>query len=960
MEMVNLALKTGFSFKRCYMHIEHLVEHENDNKCVGIADDNGSFGFYFLEKLLKEHPDTKPIYGVRLNVVRDGTEKVKPRGQFGPEYIFLAKNTKGIKEIYNLIKINFDNFYYRGQISYRDVCDLSKNVVVISEDPWDHVRIDFLAITQKISKRVISHWRGRVAFVAINTNWYEKESDHDVYELLVGPRNSETQTYPQHILTTEDWVDWQLHKDVLTEEELDESINNTHFIANGIYRYDLPRAPMIKALPGSSTLEFLCKVGARKKGINIKEGVYADRYNREMKLINEKGFQDYFIVVADMIKKAKKKMLVGPGRGSSGGSLVCFLTGITECIDPIEHELLFERFIDITRDDLPDIDIDFPDKHRQGVIKQLIKDYGEDHVKQIANISRMKPKSAIGEFAKGLRIPIKDTEELKGAIIEHSGGDARAAFCMEDTFQETDIGKAFIEKYPDMNCVRYIENHPSHTSVHAAGVIVCNDRIYYYVGVNARDNTAMVEKKGAEDLNLLKIDVLGLRTLSILEDCAKMLGMKHDMYYDLPFTNQPVYDLLNDGRVEGIFQFEGQALKMVTKRMHVTKFDDMIAITSLGRPGALRSGGTNRYVKYHSGEEEPIYFGDKHKEITEATYGIVIFQEQILDMCRKIGNMTWEDVNQLRRALSKSLGKEFFLKYKEKFVKGALENGYFDQDAEFLWGEIEHGGSYAFNKSHAAAYAVISYWTAYMKANYPREFVVANLRNSKDDDSALKILRDAVENNGLEYMAIDPDESEVDWSVNSKNVIVGGLTNIEGIGPKKANEIIKMRNGEKSWTPSIVGKLANPETKFDILWPCRHYFGDVYENPAKYGLTEAPSLMKEINGEGEYIFIGQIKSRDIHDLNDYVEVLKRGGNLFEEGQHVELKMRMEDDTDALTAVIGRYDFNKMDAQGIAESAKIDEDWFLIQGKAWGDGSYVRVITIIKLDKFDYGIKLNEH
>lgn len=964
-EMIHLALKTGYSFRQVFGHIDKTMEFHREG-AIGIADLTNTFSHYEIEMACKEKNKEKeilkPIYGVRLNVVEHGGEKVKPRGQFGPEYIFIAKNEDGLKEIYNLVKINYENFYYRGNLSFRDVTSLSKNVIVIAEDVQDTKRLDYIALTTTTPNYMYEVGvEEKIPFVAIVNNFFPEKGDYETYELLVGSRNSCLQTYPQHILSTQEWYDFQKSKK-REHGFLIEAIDNTHEISKSVKHIILPKAPMIKS-KGKTKIEYLCKIGARKKKINITEGEYADRYNREMELIKDRGFDDYFIVVADMISKAKKKMLVGPGRGSSGGSLVCYIMGITE-VDPIVHGLMFERFIDVTRFDLPDIDIDFPDSTRDKVIKDLTKEYGNDKVKHIANVTTMKSKSAIGNFAKGLGIPPSETETIKNAIIERSGGDIRSKHCMEDTFKTTDVGKTFVEKYPAMELVARVESHPYNSSVHAAGIIVCNDPVHFYGGTNERDNTVMTNKYGAEYLNLLKIDVLGLRTLAVLGDCAKMVGMSHMDLYDLPLDDDLVYKTFNDHRLNGIFQFEGHSLATLTKKMGIHIFEDIVAITSLARPGALYSGGASRYVKYRLGEDNPVYYGEKHREITEATYGIVVFQEQILRICREIGSMSWADVNILRRGLSKSYGEAFFAGYKEKYMKGAIENGYTEEGAEFIWGEVCYGGNYAFNRSHAVAYGLVSYWTAYMKSHYPLEFVVSCLNNEKDEESSVKILRDAIEHDDIEYDPIDPDNSGLYWSVVEREteadgqmitekIIVGGLTNIKGIGVSKARKIIKSRTGEEELTPSLYKALISPKTPFDHLYPTKRYFGDIYDNPEKYGLSKAPDFIKDVDKIGKFTFIGQLRMKNVRDLNEFVNLQKRGGKVLK-SHTIELAIKVEDDTDSIMAGIGRFEYEKIGRE-IAELGVVDEDYFIIMGEIRGENSrYVRVKNIMKIKPEEFG------
>jgi len=937
MEIIHIALRTGYSFKKVYGDLDNLFKYKN-GQSIGFADDGNTFSHPIIAKKVSKEKSLKPLYGVRLTVVTDATERVKPRGQFGFEYIFIAKNYSGLREIYHITKIFSDNFYYRGNISMHDVLNLSDDVFVIAENFDDSRRIDFIGLSPRTSRKTIES-NPEIPRVAMCDNYYPDAPDKQVYELLTAP-NTNNKTTAQHILTTVEWM--RLFKD--TGEDLEGAIENTHYIAENCDEIKLEQAPMIKSID-KEKIEFLCTLGAKKLGIDIvSDGVYKDRYKREMILIKEKNYDDYFLVVADLVRWAKKRMLVGPSRGSSAGSLVCYLLGITT-VDPIPYDLIFERFIDINRGDLPDIDIDFPDDKRESVIKYLRDKYGEDQVKQIATISRMKPKIAISEWAKGLRIPDFETEELKNAIVERSGGDARAAMCLLDTFETIDTGKQFLESFPAMKSVSQIENHPRHSGVHAAGVIVCNDKIENYVGINSRDNTIMAGRFEVESLNLLKIDILGLRTLSVLADCADQVGMAYKDFYTLPFSDEKVYELFNELRLSGIFQFEGYSLGNITRQMGIHMFEDIVAITSLARPGALYSGGAARYVKYRTGEEEPVFVSDAHRAITENSFGIVIYQEQMLRMCREIGELSWDAVKELRKALSKSFGKEFFNRYKVDFMKGAIKT-HSEEDAEFLWGEIENGGAYAFNKSHAVAYGMISYWCAYMKTYWPLEFLAANLRNSRNEDSARKILREAVKHDGVEYCPVDADLSLANWSV-SNGVVIGGLTNIDGIGLAGANKIIRARTDpEERVGRAQMLKLSDPKTPFDVLFPTEHYWGDIFKRPRAYGLDRKVEEIKTITTKGKYIFIGQLKNKNIRDLNEYVNLMKRGGKVLE-SDSLSLSIRMEDDTDAIMCNVSRFMFEQI-GRHVAETGIVDKTWYIIKGEIKYEGRYVNIEDIQEL------------
>jgi DNA polymerase III alpha subunit len=934
--MIHLALRSEYSFKKVYGFVENLANYSG-GATVGIADDNNTFGHVAHHRSCKS-ANVKPILGVRLMVCDKPIEKKKT---FGPRYIFLAKNKIGLSEIYRLVYMAYSQFYYHPRLFQDDLNGISENVIVIAPDFNCLNRIDYIGIDQ-MTPEVIATWPG-IPKVAICKNWYQEVEDREVFQLHCGRRKMESQTFPQHILTESEWLRLQPDQSIAND-----AVTNTYELANLCDEYDLPTAPNLK-YPGKLTLRELCRAGARKRKIDIDQGEYHDRLERELALIEERGFSDYFLVVAQMVRNAKQKMLVGPSRGSSGGSLVGYITGITE-VNPLQYGLLFERFIDVNRLDMPDIDIDFPDKKRKYVIDSLSDMYGHEHVSRIATVAKMKPKSAIGEFAMELGIPAYETEEIKGAIVQRSSGDARATMRIEDTFLTTDIGKEFIKKYPTMSIVKKIETHARHAGVHAAGIVVCNDKLTNYGGVNARDGALMMDHRDAEGLNLLKIDCLGLRTLSILESVADQIGMPYSDYYNLPLDDEKVFGIFNSMRLSGIFQFQGNALQHATRMMGVHSFDDICAIGALARPGPIHSGGTNIFIGRRTGVDPVVYLSDHEAVVraTEATYGVIIYQEQLMMIAREYGQMTWSDVSALRKAASKSLGEEFFNKYKGKFVDGAIKNGADPDEVENVWDNMVTFGSWGFNKSHAYGYGMISYWTAWAKAYHPLEYAVANLNNTKKQDVAIKILRDMVRNDGVEYTAFDADSSVEQWSVHDGKLL-GGLLSLKGIGPKKAKAILKARKGDGSYTPSMVSALMDPDTPFNILFPCEYWWGDIFENYEDYGLEDPPVHVETIVDPGEYVFIAKLMVNNLRDLNETQAVAHRGGRYLTD-HTVFLYLTVEDDTSSIISIVDRYNYERI-GRDITNTGRVEHDWYLIRGKIKDRWRRVDVKEIMNLNRW---------
>lgn len=925
--MIHLALQTEFTFKQSFLHMKDIAKHAA-MEVVGVADLNNTFGHVGLEKQAKKH-GFKPLYGVRLYCLPDDSVQ---RAASLP-WIFIAKNVDGLKEIYQYTSKCYENFYYIPKLKYSDIKNTG-NVIIIPAVEWDGS--PYIAWGQGYSNIPTTKQK-----VAITTNNFPTPEDEGVYQLLAGAYKRgddyafsfNIECYPQHIMSGEEW--YQQYGDA-------DAIHATELIASQVDSFDLPKAGMVH-WQGTHNLEQFFDFS---KVANWDE-VYATRLKREMDLIKQKDYTDYFLIVADLIKHGKKTMLVGPARGSSAGSLVCYLMGITE-VDPIKYDLIFERFIDINRHDLPDIDIDFPDYKREEMIKYLTRKYGHDKVMALANVNRLKAKSAIGEFAKCLGIPAYETSKVKDAIIERSSGDARAAMCIADTFNTTEAGKEFITKYPVMSLVSEIEGHASHAGKHAAGILVSTEALTNYGSLNVRDGIIQMDKKDAEYLGLLKIDCLGLRTLSILEKVAEQLLKPYKWFYTIPTDDKETFKMMSAGRLNGVFQFEGQALQIIVKQMGVNDFNDIVAITALARPGALNSGGTARYIKYSTGEELPTYYSDVHRDITGDTYGIVVYQEQMMNIARLIGGLSWEDTSDLRRAASKSMGDEFFAKYKDKFITGALANGYSDADSEQLWVDISASGSWSFNKSHAVSYGLVSYWTAYCKCHYPGQFAVGCLNHATDSDSAIKLLRDFVIHEGFDYVPVDPDRSGLGWSVDGRQLL-GGLMNIKGIGEAKAKQILNARSGKGALTPSLYKALMNPKTELDVLFPAKHYFGFLYSDPISAGLDTVPTLIKDVDGKGTYVIIGKLVDRNLRDLNEQVFLEKRGGERVTEHQFY-LNFKIEDDTDMIGCKIDRYKYQRLGKE-IAETGRVGKDWYLIRGTIKGDWRTLDVIEIMNLNKY---------
>ena len=919
--MLNLRVRTEYCFRKAYGPLNKVIEATGGDT-IGISD-SGTWGHVAFNNACKK-AGKKPLFGVEIPIVEDATDRSR---QPTNEMSFIAKNNEGLKELYQLVtkSTDKDHFYYHPRLSYEHLFDISDNIIMLT---GTHPILGLLPLTNKanmyfelnpMTTKNNFKWAQEKGFefVATSDNYYPTTKDKKAYEVLVG-RNRQDRTAPMHILNEWEWADnlpWAPES----------AIANTYKIAEQC-NVSLPTAQMI-SFHSDKTLQQLCEEGAPPRNIDLKDPVYKARLKRELDMIASKNFEDYFYVIADMINYAKQHMLVGPARGSSAGSLVCYLIGITD-IDPIEHDLLFERFIDITREDLPDIDIDFQDDRREMVFDYIKDKYGYEKVAHLGTVSRYKAKSTIAEVAKELGIPAWEVNDLKGAIIERSSGDSRAAFCILDTFEELDVGRMVLGKYPQMRVAADMENHARHNGVHAAGIIITEEPVSLYCSVSGQTGAAQIDKKDAEDLNLLKIDALGLRTLSVLQDVLDQVGWSRDKLINFPLEDEGAFKILNDEKYAGIFQFEGYALQSLTRQMKVHNFEDIASITALARPGPLNSGGTTQYIKRRTGEKPTEYLHPMTEEITKVTYGVVVYQEQVMTIARDVGKLSWEDVSQLRKAMSKSYGEEFFDRYWQRFKVGAEENGIEEDEALKIWKNINTMGSWAFNRSHAIAYGMVSYWCCVLKSRFPLEFAAACLRNVKDDEQGVRLLRE-VAREGLGYEPYDKFKSGMNWSVQNGELI-GGLIGIKGIGPKMAEDIVNRREMKQPLTPRQENLLNNGETPYDDIFECERRFGHIKADPAAHNIKTPIIDIQDLEADnpGTFVFFGKLKEKNLRDMNETVNLAKRGGRRVDT-HNLWLNMTFEDDTGPIISTIDRFKYPKM-GKPIVEDGRIG-DWYLIKG-----------------------------
>jgi len=651
---------------------------------------------------------------------------------------------------------------------------------------------------------------------------------------------------------------------------------------------------------------------------------YEQRMQRELDIIHEKKFESYFLVVSDLVQWAKQRMLVGPGRGSSAGSLVCYLLRITE-VDPLVHHLLFERFIDLTRSDLPDIDIDFSDTKREQVFEYLGQRYGQEHVARIGNVNTLKPRSVMAEVGKRMGIPKGETYPVINALIEYSSGDTRYGNGLADTLETTDAGRKFMARHPAAKVMGECEGHAWHTGVHAAGVIVSNEPVIEYCTVGP-DGVAHIDKPDVDVLGLLKIDALGLRTLGVIEDASVVTG---DQLYALKLNDKAAFAVLNHRNYAGIFQFEGQSQRSVSAQVQIDSFDTIDHITAISRPGPLGSGAAAAYVRRADGREQVSYMHPSMEAYLDRTLGLVLYQEQVMRIVRELGGFSWEDTTTIRKGMSARKGEEYFNRLRDKFIAGCLGNGITDERAAEIWNQIKTMGGWAMNASHTCAYSVIAYWCAWMKAHHPMEYAAACLRNAKDDLQTFEVLRE-LDRQGIGYTAFDIDRSDVNWRV-IDGQLVGGFLNLVGFGEAKSVQAVEERR-LGTMSDKLRKKILEAEVKYRLLYPLKTKYADLYANPEKHGCRAGSRVLtvEQFPDEGDVLFVATVQSKERRDENEAVRLARRNGKR-RTGQTLFADLWVLDDCGLpILARIERWDYEPVGRIAV-ERLEAEKDVVLIRG-----------------------------
>ena len=780
----------------------------------------------------------KPIIGVELYVAFEKLEQKRPNiDNRRYHLVVLVKNEEGYKNLVKLVtRAHLEGFYYKPRVDEELLQKHNSGLIALTACLQGKIpqlilanRIEeakkqalsyqeifgkgnfYLELQQhphipeqkKVNKALIEISKELdIPLVATNDAHYLRPGDADTQDILMLINTGADPNDPERLTMKAD--DFSIKSSEEMEEffkDVPEAIFNTQKIADAcnfqfkLGENKLPYFPVPNGKTPDEYLEDLCNQGLKDRFGESPKKEILERLKYEISVIKKMGFSSYFLIVQDFVNWAKQnRIVVGPGRGSVGGSLVAYLLNITS-VDPIKYKLLFERFLNPDRISLPDIDLDFTDRRRDEVINYVAEKYGHDRVAQIITFGTMAARAVVRDVGRALSYPY--------SLCDQTAKMIPFGFTLEETLKNVrDFKDAYsadekVKRIVDF--ARKLEGRARHASTHACGVVISLEPLENLVPLQhpPQSETAIItqyEMHTIEDLGLLKMDLLGLKNLTIIEDCLSRIYQVHNESIDvanLPLNDKRAYKLLQEGNTTGVFQLESSGMQRYLKELRPTEFDDIVAMIALYRPGPMQF--LPKYMRGKHKKKEVEYLHPKLKPILESTYGICVYQEQLMEITRQIAGFTLSEADVLRKAVGKKI-KSLLLEQKEKFIQGTIKNNIDKRIGEKIWEWILPFAEYGFNRSHATAYAMIAYQTAFLKTHYPVEFMAALLTSEKADVERIAVLIKECKKMAIGVLAPDINESFRNFSVVPKeNKIRFGLLAIKNAGENIVETIITER-----------------------------------------------------------------------------------------------------------------------------------------------------------------------
>jgi len=803
--------------------------------------------------------EIKPIIGCEFFVCEDHLDKT--RKDNGYQVVFIAKNKNGYHNLAKLSSMAYtQGFYYVPRIDKTLIQQYKQDLIVLTGNLYGEVPSKILNVGENQAEEALLWWKQEfaedlyieltrhnqedenrvnsvlIAFskkhdikvVATNNTYYAEQEDANAHDILLCVKDGEKQATPigrgrgyRHGLPNQEYYFKSSEAMKALFKDIPEAIANIAEVVDKIEAYQLAREVLLPKFDIPSDfnneddyLKHLTYNGAKKRYETITPEIQ-ERIDFELDVIKKTGYPGYFLIVEDFIREARKMdVSVGPGRGSAAGSVVAYCLWITN-IDPLKYDLLFERFLNPDRVSMPDIDIDFDDEGRGLVMEYVIKKYGSNQVAQIITYGTMAAKSSIRDTARVLDLPLFDADKIAklvptmsklNTIFEMDENKLNNAYRSEDLSkvnQLLNISEGEDLEAETVNQARILEGSLRNTGIHACGVIITPSDITDFVPVaTAKDSELYVtqfDNSVVEDAGLLKMDFLGLKTLTLIKDTVKIVKAKHGIELDpdnFPLDDEKTYELFQKGETVGIFQYESVGMQKHLKDLKPTVFDDLIAMNALYRPGPMEY--IPSFIRRKHGDEDIVYDLPDMEDNLKETYGITVYQEQVMLLSQRLANFTKGEADVLRKAM----GKKIFAvldKMKPKFLEGGEANGHPRDILEKVWKDWEAFASYAFNKSHSTCYAYIAYQTAYLKAHYPAEYMAAVLSNNMNDIKQVTFFMEECKRMRLDVLGPDVNESYYKFSVNKDNAVRFGMGAIKGVGHGAVRTIVDNRKKDGSY-----------------------------------------------------------------------------------------------------------------------------------------------------------------
>ncbi len=780
---VHLHVHTEYSLLDGACRLKDLVKAARDYHmpALAITDHGNMFGAIDFYRAAMAR-GVKPIIGCEVYVAPQSRfeKSLKPGKETSYHLVLLAKDETGYKNLLKLASVAYlEGFYYKPRVDKEILAKYHEGLIALSGCLKGEIPI--LVLDNKIeeAKRVALEYKGifgqenfflelhdhgieeqkrvntklismgrelGIGLVATNDCHYIRKQDANAHDILLSIQTATTIDDPNRLkFSTEEFYLKSPEEMRELFHHIPEAIENTIRIAercNLELKFGETLLPHYRPPEGYTLDDYLaelCHKGLKVRYPQVTPEI-EERLEHELKIIRDTGYASYFLIVWDFIQIAKSKgIAVGPGRGSAPGSLVAFSLGITS-LDPLKHDLLFERFLNPERITMPDIDIDFADDRRDEVISYVIKKYGKENVAQIATFGTMKARAVVRDVGRSLKFSYSEVDRIAKLIPPEIGMTIERALRTVPELKEITKKNEKVKKLVDI--AKSLEGLVRHASTHAAGIVISKEPLTNYVPLfkGARDEVATQYAMGPlEAIGLLKMDFLGLRNLTVIGNTLKILKEKENIDIDMdkiPLDDEKTFHLLKKAHTVGVFQIESSGMRDLLKKLKPEEFSDIVALIALYRPGPMGSGMTDDFIRRKHGLIPIEYLHPQLEPILKDTYGVILYQEQVMRIASDLAGFTMAKADLLRQAMGKKIS-VLLDRQRKEFVEGAVKNEISRNIANRIFDLISHFAGYGFNKSHSSAYALISYQTAYLKANYPLYYMAALLTSEMNNTDKL-------------------------------------------------------------------------------------------------------------------------------------------------------------------------------------------------------------------------------